>query len=157
MLFSRFWPIRTIVGQGTAEDTRFCPSLGIFMCRALTTIVFGAAMLGASLAAQAHNIVSNLPVSQATGSSAPRSSECPSPSGAYGLTTASATSKSAAQVQLVPMTFRSADRTAPLSVQQTGAIPSDRIGASWRSPIAWLSTLALFGTIALRRYNARKR
>ena len=157
MLFSRFWPIRTIVGQGTAEDTRFCPSLGIFMCRALTTIVFGAAMLGAPLATQAQNFVSNLPVSPAIGSSVPRSFECPGPSDACALATASATSKSAAQVQLVPMTFRSADRTAPLSVQQTGAIPSDKIGASWRSPIAWLSTLALLGTIALRRYKARKR
>ena len=126
------------------------------MCRALVTIVFGAAMFGASFPAPAHKIASRLPVRSIAGPEAVADSGRPAAVGACQSTSIVILSKNPVPVQIVPLTYRGTDRIVSVPVQHLAAGQSGDRNSSWRSITALLSTLALIGTIGLRRYKAGK-
>ena len=126
------------------------------MCRALITIVLGTAMLGALVCASAHNAELNLPAKLKVVHGAPPSSECLAPGTACKSTTLLRPVQSPPTNQIVPLTYRGADRMASVTVQQPAAVPLSGNNPNWRSVTGVLSTLALIGTIALRRSRSGK-
>lgn len=126
------------------------------MCRALVTIAFGAAMMAASFSAPAHKTASSQPVESAAKSEALRGSECQSADIGFRSETVLVPEKNPAAGQVVSLSYRGTDRLSPVPVQTVAAASPVGSHPSWRSTTALLSTLALIGTIALRRYKAGK-
>ena len=126
------------------------------MCRALITIVLGTAMLGASVRASAHNAEANLPAKLTVVHRAPLTSECLAPGTACKSITLLRPVQNSLANQIVPLTYRGADRMASVPVQQPAAVPTSGNNSNWRSVTGVLSTLALIGTIALRRSRSGK-
>ena len=153
---NRFWPIRTIVDWRHALHTEACLNNRIFMCRALVTIAFGAAMMAASFSAPAHKAEFSLPVQSTAKSDVLRGSECHAADNGFRSEAVLIPEKQLASGQVVSLTYRGTDRLSPVPVQSAAASSSVGSHANWRSTAALLSTLALIGTIALRRYKAGK-
>lgn len=126
------------------------------MCRTLVTIVLGGA-LGASFSVPAHTVVSGLPIHPAAAVAAPRGSECQAADQTFKSATVLTPALNSAPAQIVPLTYRGPDRLVSTAAQHSAASPPEGTSNSaWRSTTAVLSTLALIGTIALRRYRAGK-
>ena len=126
------------------------------MCRALITIVLGTAMLGASVRASAQDAEPNLPAKLLVAHQAPLTSECLAPDTACKSITLLRPVQNPLTNQIVPLTYRGADRMASVPVQQPAAVPLSGNNSNWRSITGVLSTLALIGTIALRRSRSGK-
>ena len=144
------------MAQAPGQDTKGYISNGIFMCRALITIVLGAVMLGASFSAPAHMVTSSLPVKPIAGLDAPPITECLVAGTTSRSTAAPISAQNPVSGQVIPLTYQGTDRVVSVPVQYPVASQSGGNNSSWRSITALLSTLALIGTIALRRYKAGK-
>ena len=126
------------------------------MCRVLITIAIGATMMAASFSAPACKVASSLPVESTTESGALRGSQCLVSDTGFRSEIMLISEKNPPSGQVVSLTYRGTDRLSPVPVQTAAASSSADSHANWRSTTALLSTLALIGTIALRRYKAGK-
>lgn len=124
------------------------------MCRALVTIAFGAAMMAASFSAPAHKTASSQPTESTAKSEASSVSECQSADISFRPEIVLVPEKNSALGQVVSLSYRSTDRLSPAPIQPVATALPIGSHSSWRSTTALLSTLALIGTIALRRYKA---
>lgn len=126
------------------------------MCRTLVTIVLGGA-LGASFSVSAHTVAPGLPIHPAAAVTAPRGSECQAADQAFKSATVLTPALNPVPGQIVPLAYRGTDRLVSAAAQRSAASPPEGgSNSAWRSTTAVLSTLALIGTIALRRYRAGK-
>ena len=151
-----FWPIRTIVDRRPALHTTACPSTRNFMCRALIKIVLGAALVGASLNASAQKTEPSPPVNSTVARGTSAAVGCIPAGTACKSTTLLTPTRAPISGQTDSVSYRGSDRVNPVSVQSPAAVESTDTRFSWRSIAALLSTLALIGTIALRRSRSGK-
>jgi len=151
-----FWPIRTIVDSRPALHTRGYSSTGNFMCRALITIVFGAAMVGASLNALGHKIEPSLPVNSTVLREAAVVADCIPAGPVCKSTTLLKPARAPISGQMDSVSYRNSDRFSSVPVQNPVTIQPTGTSFSWRSVAALLSTLALIGMIVLRRSGSGK-
>lgn len=124
------------------------------MCRALNKIVLAVAMLGASHFASAHQVASTVPVKSAPKAGASSGSECSVADMTGKSTTVLIPAKSSVPAQIVSLSYQGADRIASVPVRHPAASEPGGNNSGWRSTTALLSTLALLGTIAFRRFKA---
>ena len=151
-----FWPIRTIVDRRPALHTMACSSTRNFMCRALIKIVLGAALVGASLNASAQKTEPSPPVNSTVARGILAAADCIPAGMACKSTTLLTPTRAPISGQTDSVSYRGSDRVNPVSVQSPAAVESTDTRFSWRSIAALMSTLALIGTIALRRSRSGK-
>ena len=151
-----FWPIRTIVDRRPALHTMACSSTRNFMCRALIKIVLGAALVGASLNASAQKTEPSPPVNSTVARGTSGTVGCIPAGTACKLTTLLTPTRAPISGQTDSVSYRGSDRVNPVSVQSPAAVESTDTRFNWRSIAALMSTLALIGTIALRRSRSGK-
>lgn len=123
------------------------------MCRALVTIVFTTAFFAGSAFTPAHTAPASLPAVSVTELKVQPSPERISSNAAFRPTTA----QTPAATQVVALTYQGADHIAPIPVAvHPAASHAGKDDSGWRYTTGLLSTLALIGTIALRRHKAGK-
>lgn len=126
------------------------------MCRALITIVLGAAMVGASSNALAHKIERSLPVNLPAVRGALAVADCIPAGTACKSTTLLTPARAPISGQMDSVSYRDSDRVNSVPAQHPTVIESTGTNFSWRSITALLSTLVLIGMIALRRSRSGK-
>jgi len=127
------------------------------MCRAPFSIVFLAALLGASSSVPAHKVaaacMAQAPVVSLNG---PSSLEHLGTDKAARTNTVLTPRQNLASSQIVQSAYRDVDRIAPSPALNPTTSQTTHTNSGWRYTSALLGTLAIIGTIAVRRRKPRK-
>ena len=127
------------------------------MCRAPFSIVFLAALLGASSSVPAHKVaaacMAQTPVASLNG---PSSLEHLGTDKAARTNTVLTPRQNLASSQIIQSAYRDVDRIAPSPALNPTASQTTQTNSGWRYTAALLGTLAIIGTIAVRRRKPRK-
>ena len=127
------------------------------MCRAPFSIVFLAALLGASSSVPAHKVaaacMAQTPVASLNG---PSSLEHLGTDKAARTNTVLTPRQNLASSQIVQSAYQDVDRIAPSPALNPTASQTTQTNSGWRYTAALLGTLAIIGTIAVRRRKPRK-
>ena len=127
------------------------------MCRAPFSIVFLAALLGASSSAPAHKAaVACMAQAPVAGLNGPSSLEHLGTDKATRTNTVLTPRQSLASSQIIQSAYQDVDRIAPSSALNPTASQTTQTNSGWRYTAALLGTLAIIGTIAVRRLKPRK-
>lgn len=125
------------------------------MCRSLFTFVFTGALFVASASTPAHTTPAGLPLESVSANELKVQSSPERISSNTALQPTSA--QHPASTQTVALTYQGADHITPIPVAvNPAASHTEKDDSGWRYMTGLLSTLALIGTIALRRHIAGK-
>lgn len=125
------------------------------MCRAPFSIVFMAALLGASSSVPAHKLAAASMAPAAVASlNAPSGLEHLGTDKASRSNTVLTPRQNPASSQIIPSAYRDVNRIAPSPVLNPTA--TTQINSGWRYTAALLGTLGIIGTIAVRRRKPGK-
>lgn len=127
------------------------------MCRAPFSIVFLAALLGVSSSAPAHKVAAASmappPLASLNG---PSSLEHLGTDKVARSNTVLTPRQNPASSQIIPSAYRDVDRMAPSPALDPIANQTAPLNSGWRYTAALLGTLAIIGTIAVRRRKPGK-
>ena len=127
------------------------------MCRAPFSIVFMAALLGASSSVPAHKVAAASMAPAAVASlNEPSSLEHLGTDKATRSNTVLTPRQNPAASQIIPSGYRDVDRIAPSPALSSAAGQTTQVNSGWRYTAAVLGTLAIIGTIAVRRRKPGK-
>ena len=130
------------------------------MCRAPFSIVFLAALLGASSSAPAHKAavacMAQAPVASLASLNGPSSLEHLGTDKATRTNTVLTPRQNLASSQIIQSAYQDVDRIAPSPALNPTASQTTQTNSGWRYTAALLGTLAIIGTIAVRRLKPRK-